>query len=528
MKLYKTSGFLLSYDYSNTTLSLFDSGDERGYRLWVDNSHEDYNFIIVGNEINGQEVSNFINEYLQIKELKQFLFNGGYSVVIIDKQQNKIFIQSDYLGVNPLYVNVLPCSGIVLSSSIGLMRAYYPIEINRDAAISHFGFGYHVSPHPFIYNLVPVKGNRYYCFDVTGGFSDKSYPFVEHIEYSSEQVDSLVQSFSLIARNGKCDIDRFYSLTSGKDSLVLVANESDIYGCNTGTFGQKGSADVLQSKKLNEFLHPKSYEYVSLCDRDEFLSYSMDISFLSGGLATLSYADMMKFVRCAIPNSSNFVMGEGGECVRSFFNLNETMEQSLDGYITPYEIIVSVMNADLVQEIGSRKDYIEKILTPILGHFEYDENQKEVFLTNFYRNGRMPGNFSLRHQILNPYRGLQLPFLSTDFIETFYALDPKYFKGSALHRKFIECNNANLLGYFDNPIQNSVTTQNWDHRLKTEILDILYSIFEHTDSNCIFDTYKIKKLIDMQRQKPDRGVWFLLRIASWFLFSKIDIKTVSR
>lgn len=504
-----------------------DSKNAGGYSFFEQKENHTV-FFLVGNAIKESDFKKFVELYVSGEKgekcMHQFLFDGSYSLIVIDKENGKCLVQNDYLGLNTLFFRK-NIDGYTIYSSLGLAHCEHKLSVNSKALIPHFGFGYHVEPHPFIYeDIIPIKGNALYEFDKFSTMAVKRYSPVEKGACASwsDEIPLLVKKSVYQCSRSFC------SLTSGKDSLTIIAALGNkIKETRTGTFGDDRSADVMQSVQIAKCLQPLTWEHVCLTSADEFSYFSNYISFFSGGLATLSYVDMMKYVHTVIPAGYSFIMGEGGECTRDFFHGEESDHpfETMDSYITPYNALMKTLNEDLIGEISSCEKYKEKVISSCLDYYEYLENNKDAFYLRFYRYARMAGNFSMRHQILNPLVPIESPFLSCDFIKTAYDLNPKYYNKSSLHRKIIEACNPLLLPYFDSPVMSSVPVQNWNERFVNGILLQMINMYKgaFASSSTLKDFFSesaVLQLLYEQRDSQDRAIWFLLRLLSFGIFEE--------
>lgn len=230
---------------------------------------------------------------------------------------------------------------------------------------------------------------------------------------------------------------------------------------------------------------------------------------------TISYVDMLKFVDKGIPSDYSYVMGEAGECVRMFFPAETHLAKALHNYLTPKEFLAETFLADYESFI---KSYPENISSEITKN--YDGTTNAEILVNFYRKGRLPGNFGNRHKILSAYRNKMTPFLHEKFIQQTHNLPLKNYKYDQIHEQIIYDSNQDLLAFFRNPVQSDVSVQNWNHRISNEIGEKLYAMLEkHMHAlKTVFDVEKVLDLAKKQQKSPNRGVYFLFRILSMAIF----------
>jgi hypothetical protein len=144
-----------------------------------------------------------------------------------------------------------------------------------------------------------------------------------------------------------------------------------------------------------------------------------------------------------------------------------------------------------------------------------------TLLSNFYRKGRLPGNFGNRHKILSAYRNKITPFLHEKFIQQTHNLPLKRYEYDQIHEQIIYDSNQDLLAFFRNPVQSDITVQDWNHRISNEIGEKLYALLEqHLDAlKNVFHVEKVLALTKKQQKSPNRGIYFLFRILSMAIFA---------
>jgi len=227
-----------------------------------------------------------------------------------------------------------------------------------------------------------------------------------------------------------------------------------------------------------------------------FYFFSKLLAYYSSGLTTSSYVDMLKYVYEMEENDS-FVIGEGGECIRNFYEDVSDFER----YITPKIIIDSVF-------LGiDYKSYLER--------FKINQNELNAFGVNYYRESRLTGNFSKRHSIITPFINKITPFLNTNFSDLTYSVSFDEYKNESVHRYLINLTSSIKENSHMKIKHND--TQVWNQRISTVKKSFLkvHNLFD-------YDQIGIRKegvefcLKNMDKNK--RIIYFILRLYSMINF----------
>lgn len=502
------TNFHISFSEGQFQVELFKKENQGSTLYWL----EDHNYEIIwySSDHDEEKIVDFLEELHKdsIKALSNcYQYLGGvFELYLFDKKNSKLFILSDLYGVGGSFSLSVKNSQIFFLNFQNFNELQVPLEFDEIGMQAHFAFGYQVAPFPLPYkNITRIQGGKLYDFDadLTLKTTDLQIDFsATHDTFSLQ--DGMNASENL-----------FFGATAGKDSLALLSEvtEGD-EAIKTGNFGNVYSADVLQGKEVAVNLGI-SYEHATLCDEDEFEHYAKQIATISGGLATASYVDMLKFVDETIPENYSYVMGEAGECVRMFFEEDENLAKSMHNYLTPKEFLLNSFTGDYGDFLS---EYPQNIASKVAEN--YTGNSNAEILLNFYRKGRLPGNFGNRHKILSAYRNKITPFLHEDFIKATHNLPHKHYKNDQIHEQIIYEGNQDLLQYFKNPIQSDISVQDWNHRIENEIGEKLYKLLEkHIHAlKTVFNTEKVLQLAKKQQKSPNRGLYFLFRILSMAIF----------
>ncbi|QHI35230.1 hypothetical protein IMCC3317_05760 [Kordia antarctica] len=502
------TNFHISFGKEAFHVELFKKEKQGSTLYWMED--ETYEIIWYSSDHAEEKIRSFLEKlHENFEETLINIYNqlgGVFELFIHNKKSNKFLIVNDLYGVNGSFYLTKNNQLNFFLNFQNFNELEVSLEFDTVGLQAHFAFGYQVKPFPLPYkNVARIEGGKLHTFDAELKAETKQLT----INFSDNSGD-----FSL--KDGMNATENlFFGATAGKDSLALLSQvEEGNATIIAGNFGEVYSADVIQGKEVAINLDLE-YKFATSCDEDEFEYYATQIATISGGLATTSYVDMLKFVAETIPEKYSYVMGEAGECVRMFFPEDANLAKAMDNYLTPKEFLVDLFTEDYKEFL---KEYPENISTEITKNYTGNSNAK--ILINFYRNGRLPGNFGNRHKLLSVFRNKITPFLHEDFIKKTHNLPHERYKRDKIHEQIIYKGNQDLLQYFKNPIQMETSVQNWNHRISGDIGIMLYKLLQkHIHAlETIFNTEKVLKLAKKQQKTPDRGLYFLFRILSMAIF----------
>ncbi|WP_433991436.1 hypothetical protein U8527_12675 [Kordia algicida OT-1] len=510
MKLVKhrITNFHISFDKNEFNVQLFKE-ENKGSDLYTFDS-ELFEIIWCSSDHEEEKIRHFIENLHQEtdKTLETIYDNlgGVFELFIYNKENNNLFILSDLNGVNGSFYLIKDNQLKFFLNFQNFKEFQIPLQFDEVGIQTHFAFGYQVQPFPLPYKGISrIQGGKLHTFHANLEHSTKELP----IKFSTEKPSFSLKNAINVTEN------LFFGATAGKDSLTLLSQVTEgNERIKTGNFGEVYSADVMQGKEIAVKLD-LSYEHTTLCDEDEFEHYANQIANISGGLGTISYVDMLKFVNEGIPPNYSYVMGEAGECVRMFFAEDSNLAKALYNYLTPKEFLLNSFTDNYKKYIEAYPDNISSEITK-----NYQGNSNAEILINFYRKGRLPGNFGNRHKLLSVFRNKITPFLHEDFIKQTHNLSHERYEHDQIHEQIIYNSNQDLLAFFRNPIQSDVSVQDWNHRMSNEIGEKLYDMLEKRIHvlKSVFNTEKVLALAKKQQKSPNRGLYFLFRILSMAIF----------
>ncbi|MBC8755133.1 hypothetical protein H2O64_10650 [Kordia sp. YSTF-M3] len=502
------TNFHISFDKKAFHVELFKAEKQGSTLYWIEDDH--YEIIWYSSDHHEEKIRDFLEKlHYHFEETLESIYNyvgGIFEIFIRNKENHKLLIVNDLYGVNGSFSLIKNNQLNFFLNFQNFNQLEVPLELDVIGLQAHFAFGYQVKPFPLPYkNITQIEGGKLHTFDS----ALKHETTALAINFSNNK-----PSFSL--KNGMNATEKlFIGATAGKDSLALLSQvkEGSEY-IKAGNFGNIYSADVIQGKEIAVNLDLE-YKYTTLCDEDEFEHYARQIAMISGGLATVSYVDMLKFVDEGIPENYSYVMGEAGECVRMFFPEDTNLAKAMHNYLTPKEFLLDSFTNDY---LGFLNQYPENISSAVAEN--YTGNSNAEILVNFYRNGRLPGNFGNRHKLLSVFRDKITPFLHEDFIKQTHNLPHERYENDKIHEQIIYDSNQDLLQFFKNPIKSEISVQGWNERISDDTGNVLYKLLEkHIHAlKTVFDMEKVLQLVKKQQKSPNRGVYFLFRIVSMAIF----------
>ncbi|EDP94259.1 hypothetical protein KAOT1_06247, partial [Kordia algicida OT-1] len=358
MKLVKhrITNFHISFDKNEFNVQLFKE-ENKGSDLYTFDS-ELFEIIWCSSDHEEEKIRHFIENLHQEtdKTLETIYDNlgGVFELFIYNKENNNLFILSDLNGVNGSFYLIKDNQLKFFLNFQNFKEFQIPLQFDEVGIQTHFAFGYQVQPFPLPYKGISrIQGGKLHTFHANLEHSTKELP----IKFSTEKPSFSLKNAINVTEN------LFFGATAGKDSLTLLSQVTEgNERIKTGNFGEVYSADVMQGKEIAVKLD-LSYEHTTLCDEDEFEHYANQIANISGGLGTISYVDMLKFVNEGIPPNYSYVMGEAGECVRMFFAEDSNLAKALYNYLTPKEFLLNSFTDNYKKYIEAYPDNISSEIT---------------------------------------------------------------------------------------------------------------------------------------------------------------------
>ncbi len=138
--------------------------------------------------------------------------NGQFSFCIYDKVKKKLFLARDRLGILPLYYYSKNGKFIFSSELKALLKAGIRKDINKDAVVFYFRFGYIAAPLCIVENVSKLEAAHYLVYDVVKG------GIVRYERY-----------WDVVQAEGPADVDEAVNTIRGKiDEAVKIRLMSDV------------------------------------------------------------------------------------------------------------------------------------------------------------------------------------------------------------------------------------------------------------------------------------------------------------
>jgi asparagine synthetase B (glutamine-hydrolysing) len=436
-------------------------------------------------------------------------FTSTFTLFLLNHKTNDFYVSTDLLGIQAVFYKVLEGKKLVFSPLIEriLREDGSRLEVSRDGLFHFLSFGYCFENAPFLYKKIyRVYQRKLLHFDInTRLVNEIEYIKLPGINSSKKTMNIDAVHVTLVNSLRKVR-NPYIGVTAGLDSLIVSACLNTVSKrVKSGNFGYLESTDVKYGYQLAKRLN-FDYSHQTLCSKLDFEHYLGEVAYYSSGMATASYVDMLKFVDNAIGADETFVMGEAGESVRDFFVDNSLIEN----YLTPKKALQSILDNNFKKEL---LNYPKGMLS----HFksEYLDTQEE-FYVDFYRNARLPGNFSLRTLIIQSKVNKVSPFLDKEFIDYTYDFKLENFSKSRLHRNLVEVFYPELSSLIDNNV--IVDSQIWSKRFKEGIGDLIITIIEENFVDIGISKKSLISLIKENISKPSRSIFLIFRVLSLIYF----------
>ena len=259
------TGYFLSEDYSiglvHNRLSILDLSPAGNQPMFIDN--QKYTTVFNGEIYNHREIrkdvlknyNNFFSTadtetllylYKEYREKMLNVLNGMFSFCIYDKEQNKLFIARDRVGIKPLYY-VHQANNFAFASEIKplLELDWVSKDINQCAVDAYFTLGY-IPQDMSIYKAInKLKPAHYLSYDINSSkLSLVKYwdlPNVDlHSRNNLNEHDLEEKLYSLLSKSVSkrliSDVPIGCFLSGGLDSSMVAAIMSKVSPAQIKTF----------------------------------------------------------------------------------------------------------------------------------------------------------------------------------------------------------------------------------------------------------------------------------------------------
>ncbi len=273
---------------------------EKGHKFYTD--HSDTEVIVHLYEEYG---SDFIHK-----------LNGMFAIALWDKEQDKLFLIRDRMGVKPLFYTIVN-NIFVFGSEIKaiLSYPYYNRDVNYEAVYHYFTFKNIPAPMTAFKGISSLMPGEMLTYSNGRVSTDKWWKikFNENEEYNDDYVTERI--FTLLEDSVKLrmrsDVPFGAYLSGGVDSsavVALMARFSD-KPIKTFSLGYEGEfknkeADLYYARKVSKAYNTEHYEYImshnELIDEIDNVIEAFDQPF-SGTIATYFLSKLIKkYVKVAL------------------------------------------------------------------------------------------------------------------------------------------------------------------------------------------------------------------------------------
>ena len=100
-----------------------------------------------------------------------------------------------------------------------------------------------------------------------------------------------------------------------------------------------------------------------LHSKSEFNNLATIISYFSGGLGTISMVDFLKFYLGGLNPENYFIIGEGGENIRSFFDYDFQIrgsDKNMSKYLTEKNVLMYTSTGEVLMNSNNIQIFIFK------------------------------------------------------------------------------------------------------------------------------------------------------------------------
>ena len=194
---------------------------------------------------------NIKNDFLS----KQFDFikeiDGFYSIIIIDKKENKIYNITDRYGVYTLFYSKLKDQILISDDIKEITNSFENIELDKQSIFEYLNFGYRIGNKTKIKNIFEFEGANKYTINNSIELEKEEYWHLldAQKEISDESFYKLFnkQHKNLLINGGKI----LLPLTGGRDTrTILSAYIDNLDEVKTYTHGPKYHTDIKLAKKV--------------------------------------------------------------------------------------------------------------------------------------------------------------------------------------------------------------------------------------------------------------------------------------
>jgi asparagine synthase (glutamine-hydrolysing) len=407
-----------------------------------------YNYIELKKEIERENFYNFktksdtevvLASYLRWGDACFGKFVGMFSIVLWDKNKNKLLCVRDKLGIKPLYFS-FKNKNLILSSEISPINNIYKSKIDETVLSDYLNYSmYEHSEKTFFKKIKQIEPGFIYKFSVNNNYERYKYwslfDLIKNNENKTKKIDQKItlerikERINIIQKHYiRSDVKTLNLLSSGLDSYyltkLLLKNDNNLKLLMSFGFETDEKDETLMIKKTSKMKKIKHKIIIFNCE--QFLKNLDKIQLQQegpwGGPNTFFCNDLLNYAK-----NKNFKVAYNGDGADEIFggykkylsplvsndnlvNKNFFLKH-IDGSFTNKENLLKK------NFLKSFKDYNNYLKVPSRKSI-HNQRFLDIVYNKLPRNFRFSDRFSMHNSI-----ELRYPFLDTKLIELSFNLD---------------------------------------------------------------------------------------------------------
>ena len=209
------------------------------------------------NWVGAEDVFNlYLNEKLDFTDQ----IDGLYSIIIIDKTQNKSYIITDRYGVYSFFYYKCEDYFLISDNIQKIITSLGSAELNHESIIEYLNFGYRIGNKTHIKGIFQFEGAQKYEVDINLIEKKQTYwnllELAESNKISNEKFREIFNSYHQKALNISDKVS--LPFTGGRDTRTILStylnNAGGLDKIKTYTHGPRYHSDVVLAKKATSKL----------------------------------------------------------------------------------------------------------------------------------------------------------------------------------------------------------------------------------------------------------------------------------
>ena len=375
------------------------------------------------------------------------MLNGMFSIVLWDKNQAKLTLARDRLGIKPLYYTLTE-KGLIFASELKalLLHPDCPREINWDN-LSKIGIQDKSRVSSFLKNVNHFGAGSYACYSKTKGFVESTYWSLKESLSKSNDTSPPVETGTLINQYSEllndsvdkrlmADVPVGIFLSGGIDSSLIAAlasrkNKSihcfTVVDNATYRCGDVSNARML-AQELDIDFHPILFELKNLVDHfnlDELEKMVYLIESPRFDLEWLYKSELHKSAKNLVPELKVILLGQGAdEFAGGYSNYMGSRWQNWQEYVEGNLVPANKDSQFEEQKVPLRfRPYIDKL--------DNDLNAQSPYKTKMLAFTKQLQFFNLWHEDrTSSFYGIEsrVPYLDHRIVEFLAEIPPSNFE----------------------------------------------------------------------------------------------------